>query len=188
MNYYLRMKKLLFLSLGVLLLFVSCKKDVPQPTSSSDAAIHEKVNELYTHYGKSNEAIYNEPVSGDLFSKDLKEALEVAINTSKADIEKVKKSDHPDEKPLIFEGAIFSSLYEGFTNYKIKSVTIHGKKAEVPVELEYNMAVPTVTWIDTIHLIDTEKGWRIDNITFDKTGNSKDLRTRLTEFTQSVSQ
>jgi hypothetical protein len=41
------------------------------------------------------------------------------------------------------------------------------------------MAVPTVTWIDTIHLTDTEKGWRIDNITFDKIGNSKDLRTRL---------
>lgn len=188
MNYYLRMKKLLFLSLGVLLLFVSCKKDVVQPTSSSDAAIHEKVNELYTHYGKSNEVIYNEPVSGDLFSRDLKEALEVAINTSKADIEKVKKSDHPDEKPLIFEGAIFSSLYEGFTNYKIKSVTIHGKKAEVPVELEYNMAAPTVKWIDTIHLTDTEKGWKIDNIIFDKTGNSKDLKARLKEFTQSVSQ
>jgi hypothetical protein len=50
------------------------------------------------------------------------------------------------------------------------------------------MAVPIVTWIDTIHLTDTEKGWRIDNITFDKIGNSKDLRTRLKEFTQSVSQ
>jgi len=179
------MKKQLFLYLAIFLLFTACKKNDIQP---ADKAINKKVNELYTQYGKSNEAVYNQAISGDLFSKDLKKALEDAIYASKADIEKVKNSDHPDEKPLIFEGAMFSSLYEGYTGYKIKSVTRHDKTAEALVEFEYNMATPKVTWMDTIHLINTEKGWRIDNITFDKIGTSKDLKTRLTEFVQSTQQ
>ncbi|MCJ7932070.1 MAG: hypothetical protein MUW56_00130 [Chryseobacterium sp.] len=179
------MKKQLFLYLNILLLCVACEKKQPKAIPS-DKAIAIKVNELYTKYGQSNEAIYNQPVPDDLFSQDLKKALEDAIKASKADIEKVKSSDHPDEKPLVFEGAIFSSLYEGFTSYKIKSVTIKDKRAQVLVAFEYNMASPKVTWSDTIHLTDTEKGWRIDNITFDKTGNSKDLAARLTDFVQST--
>ncbi|MFS4472507.1 hypothetical protein [Chryseobacterium sp. T20] len=179
------MKKLL-LCLGIFLFFVSCKKDKPQPALSPESAITEKVNELYTQYGKSNEAIYNKPIPDSLFSQDLKKVLDNAINASKADIERVKKSDHPDEKPLIFEGAIFSSLYEGFTSYTIKSVKIQDKTAEALVSFEYDMGSPKETWMDTVHLIHTEKGWRVDNVTFDKIGNSKDLKARLTEFVEST--
>ncbi|TZF98759.1 DUF3828 domain-containing protein (plasmid) [Chryseobacterium panacisoli] len=179
------MKKF-FLFLGIFLFFASCKKNEPQPALSSEAAIHGKVNELYTQYGKSNEAIYSQPIPDSLFSSDLKKVLDEAIHASKADIEKVKNSDHPDEKPLIFEGAIFSSLYEGFTDYKIKSVKIQDKTAEALLAFEYNSSTPKETWMDTVHLINTEKGWRIDNVTFDKIGNSKDLKARLTEFVEST--
>ncbi|MGE8536325.1 MAG: hypothetical protein ACN6OJ_17180 [Chryseobacterium sp.] len=179
------MKKL-FLFLGIFLFLVSCKKNEVQSALSQDTVIHEKVNEFYTQYGKSNEAIYNQPIPDSLFSPGLKKVLDEAIHASKADIEKVKKSDHPDEKPLIFEGAIFSSHYEGFTGYKIKSVKIQDKTAEVLIAFEYNSSIPKETWMDTVHLINTEKGWRIDNVTFDKIGNSKDLKARLTEFVQST--
>ncbi|RXM39050.1 hypothetical protein BOQ62_13255 [Chryseobacterium sp. CH21] len=121
-----------------------------------------------------------------MFSQDFKKVLDEAIHASKADIEKVKKSDHPDEKPLIFEGAIFSSLYEGFTSYTIKSVKVQDNTAEALVAFEYNMAEPKVTWMDTVHLTNTEKGWRVDNVTFDTIGNSNDLRSRLTEFVQNT--
>lgn len=123
-----------------------------------------------------------------MFSQELKKVLDEAINASKADIERVKKSDHPDEKPLIFEGAIFSSLYEGFTSYTIKSVKIQDKTAEALVAFEYNAASPKETWMDTVHLINTEKGWRIDNVIFDTIGNSKDLKARLKQFVQSTQQ
>ena len=179
------MKKL-FLCLGIFLFFVSCKKDKPQPTISPESAITEKVNELYAQYGKSNEVIYNQPIPNSLFSQDLKKVLDNAINASKADIERVKKSDHPDEKPLIFEGAIFSSLYEGFTSYTIKSVKIQDKTAEALVAFEYDMGSSKETWMDTVHLINMEEGWRVDNVTFDKIGNSKDLKARLTEFVDST--
>ncbi|MGX5684185.1 hypothetical protein ACWKWW_06445 [Chryseobacterium cucumeris] len=65
------MKKLL-LCLGIFLFFVSCKKNEPQPTRPSETAIIEKVNELYTQYGKSNEAVYNQPIPDTLFSQELK--------------------------------------------------------------------------------------------------------------------
>lgn len=181
------MKKQLFLYLGILaLFFVACKESKATSEVSTQIAIEAKISELYTKYGTSNEAVYKQPISDDIFSSDLKKKLEQAIGVSKADIEKVKNSDHPDEKPLIFEGAIFSSLYEGYTSYQIQSVKVNGKTADALVRLEYDMASPKVSWVDTIHLIDSDKGWKVDNITFDSIGNSKDLKTRLTDFVKST--
>ena len=147
-----------------------------------------QVDELYKKYGRSNEAIYNEPISNNLFSKDLKSILEGAINASKTDIERVKNSDHPDEKPLIFEGAIFSSLYEGYTNYKIEYITVKGKTAETLVQFEYDMANPKVIWKDKIELINMDKEWKIDNIIFDSIKSSRDLKTEMKSFVQSTHQ
>lgn len=48
------------------------------------------------------------------------------------------------------------------------------------------MSSPKETWMDTVHLTHTEKGWRVDNVTFDTIGNSKDLKTRLTEFVENT--
>lgn len=175
--------------------FIACNKTTSP--SVEKKLITEKVNQLYSQYGKSNEAVYNQPISDDLFSPELKKVLETAINASKADIEKVKNSDHPDEKPLIFEGAIFSSLYEGYTHYTLQSIEIKNDTANVIITLEHAgetvdpkkeipMAVPKVVWKDKIHFVNiANTGWRIDNITFDKKfSNSKDLTTSLTDFIQ----
>ncbi|MDN3692984.1 hypothetical protein QWZ06_12175 [Chryseobacterium tructae] len=177
------MAKSLFFYLSCIVCFVSCSTTTSP--SIEQKHISETVNKLYNQYGLSNEAIYNQPISNDLFSPELKNSLETAINASKADIEKVKNSDHPDEKPLIFEGALFSSLYEGYTHYTIKSITIQDKTAEVLVQFEYNMVAPKVLWTDSIQLTDSGKGWKIDNIVFDKkASHSKDLKTSLKDFIQ----
>ncbi|REC50020.1 DUF3828 domain-containing protein [Chryseobacterium pennipullorum] len=178
------MKKKLFLCFSILLFFVSCKEKTTECSLSSNTAIGLKIDELYTQYGKSNDAVYNQPIPDNLFSPSLKKAVENAINASKADIEKVKKSDHPDEKPLIFEGAIFSSLYEGYSRYNIQSIKVNGNTADALVHFEYDMATPKVVWTDTLRLIEDHKQWRIDNITFDSIGNSKDLKGVLTDFAQ----
>jgi len=177
--------KQFLLYVSVFVAFVSCNKKGEATSSTTDsAAITSTINTLYNQYGKSNEMVYNQPISGDLFSPDLKNVLEKAINASKEDIERVKKSDHPDEKPLLFEGAIFSSLYEGFTGYKIQSMDIHDKTADVLVQFEYDMVKPTVVWKDKVQLVNSENKWKIDNISFDSIGNSKNLKARLTEFVQ----
>lgn len=173
----------LLLSVSFILCSIACGKTTP---ANEKQQITEKVNQLYSQYGKSNEAVYNKPIANDLFSPELKKTLEDAINASKADIEKVKNSDHPDEKPLAFEGALFSSLYEGYNGYSIKNINLHDKTAEVLVQFEYNMVSPKVLWTDKIYFVNIDNtGWRIDNITFDKKlSNSKDLKSSLTDFTQ----
>lgn len=172
----------LFLYASFIFCCIACDKTTP---SAEKQQITEKINQLYSQYGKSNEAVYNQPVSDEVFSPELKKILEDAINTSKADIEKVKNSDHPDEKPLIFEGAMFSGLYEGYTGYNIKNITIHDKTAEALIQFEYNLTSPKVLWTDRIQLIEADKGWKINNIIFDKNVNhSKDLTSNLKDFIQ----
>ncbi|WP_153392588.1 DUF3828 domain-containing protein [Chryseobacterium vaccae] len=179
------MRRLFFLSLSMILFFTACNKAGPSPSSGNgNDAVTEKVNDLYTQYGTSNEALYHQSFSDSLFSPDLKRTLETAINTSKADIEKVKNSDHPDEKPLLFEGAVFSSLYEGYTGYRIKSTNISADKAtaDAAVEFEYTASPPKMIWTDHVNLVNSKQGWKIDNIIFDTIAHSKDLKTTLNEF------
>lgn len=183
------MKRLLFLSLSIIFFFTACNKGKPSlPAASPYNEITSKVNDLYTRYGTSNEALYGQSFSDSLFSPDLKKTLEGAVNTSKADIERVKNSDHPDEKPLIFEGAVFSSLYEGYTGYKIRSTDISNDTttADVAVEFEYSESQPKIIWTDRVHLVNSKEGWKIDNIIFDPIAHSKNLKTTLKEFIKSA--
>ncbi|REC76413.1 hypothetical protein DRF60_13675 [Chryseobacterium elymi] len=179
------MKKI-FLCLGIFLFLAACKNNGSNKNSPVKTCVIQRINELYSLYGSSNDALYNKPFSESLFSPELKRILEEAVNTSKADIEKVKHSDHPDEKPLLFEGAVFSSLYEGYDSYKIKSVVINpsGTSADAEVTFEYTMSQPKVIWTDKVHLIKSGLEWKIDNISFDSIGNSKDLKASLKDFTR----
>lgn len=180
------MIKSLFLGLGSIVFLTGCKKNDALPRVSEETAITQKVSQLYTEYDDRKKSIYNQSFSDHLFSPELKKTLEEAVAASNADIEKVKKSDHPDEKPLLIEGAVFSSLYEGFNSYKVKSVAIDpsGTSADADVNFEYTMSPPKVTWTDKVHLIKSGNDWKIDNIRFDSIGSSKDLKASLKEFAQ----
>ncbi|WP_160137229.1 hypothetical protein [Chryseobacterium sp. c4a] len=181
------MTKSFFYYLSCVVCFASC--NTTTSPSIEEKHITEKVNRLYHQYGSSNEAIYRQPVSNTLFSPELKKTIETAIDVSKADIEKVKNSDHPDEKPLLFEGAIFSSLYEGYTGYTIKRINIHNNVAEVIAQFEYNLVSPKLVWTDTIQLINIDKDWKINNIIFDKKVNhSTNLTMSLNDFIRSAKQ
>lgn len=146
---------------------------------------------LYKYYGNSNENIYNKTIPKDLFSSDLKTILEKSIKASKANIERIKNSPNPTDKPLLLEGSVFSSLYEGFTTYKIKSIQIMestnpiGTAAKVTIEFEYSGSSPHIIWTDKVHLVDSfDAGWRIDNIIFEPalSGGVEDLKKRLNYF------
>ncbi|QIY89845.1 hypothetical protein [Chryseobacterium gallinarum] len=65
---------------------------------------------------------------------------------------------------------------------------MHNKTANAFVQFEYNQTTPKLLWRDKVHLINTDKGWRIDNIIFDTIGNSKDLKATLTDFAKSTHQ
>ncbi|MFP3590908.1 hypothetical protein [Chryseobacterium sp. SIMBA_038] len=183
--------KQLFFYLSIFLLLTSCIKNEPKPKAlGADAEITQKVKTLYSTYGKSSDAIYNKPIPKDLFSPELEKTFQEAINTSKSDIEKVKKSDHPTDKPLLMEGSMFTSLYEGYTTYKIKSIQLMestkplGMAADVTIDFENSQVSPKITWSDTVHLINAlDSGWKVDNITFsEKFGGKNDLQSNLKSF------
>ncbi|SDR08568.1 hypothetical protein SAMN05421664_3469 [Chryseobacterium soldanellicola] len=183
------MKQLLF-CLSIFLLFTGCKKSENHPKNfDADKKITEKLEEFYRIYGKSSDAIYNQPIPKNLFSSDLEKTFQKAIDLSKTDIKKVKKSDHPGDKPLLLEGSIFTSLYEGFTDYKIVSIVVLNdskpleSSATVIVELK-NTHYPNAKWTDIIRFINfQESGWKIDNVVFSKKMSQiPDVKTSLQNF------
>jgi hypothetical protein len=71
-----------------------------------------------------------------------------------------------DSPPLI-EGDLFSSLFEGATSWKLGTCTANGNTARCPVNYAHadNKTKP-VTWTDTLLLVNTPQGWRLDDIAY----------------------
>ncbi|MDE1938101.1 MAG: DUF3828 domain-containing protein [Alphaproteobacteria bacterium] len=69
-----------------------------------------------------------------------------------------------DSPPLV-EGDLFSSMFEGTTSYKVGACKSDAKKASCPVDLVYDdKHDPAARWTDTVYLVMTPGGWRVDDI------------------------
>ncbi|MCS4295614.1 hypothetical protein M2375_003861 [Comamonas sp. BIGb0152] len=183
--------KHLFLFLGTAFLITACvKTDKPTAAPTGESEIRQKIATLYATYEDYREALYSQPIASNLFSADLTRLLQQAVDLSKADIERVAKSEYPTDKPALLEGSMFTSLYEGKTSYTITSMDIAqsvnplGMQADVRVELENTSVSPTITWTDSIHLVHADdSGWRVANITFFKEiAHTPDLVSGLQAF------
>jgi hypothetical protein len=88
------------------------------------------------------------------------EALLTQADAAEARYEKANK----DSPPLV-EGDLFSSLFEGATSYSIGACEAAGAGGHCAVNLTYAepAAKPTV-WTDTVYLVKTPAGWRVDDI------------------------
>lgn len=73
---------------------------------------------------------------------------------------------NPGEKPPWIEGALFSSLFEGVTSYRLGDVLESGDKASIPVYWEYTEGGETSRWIDVVTLVRAGKSWQIADIFF----------------------
>ena len=152
-----------------LVLLVSCQNK----NEIEKKEIETIVNKLY----EKQEGIY-EKTRDSLFSKALLQKIEAIRDITKKDVERIEKSNFPTDKPILLEGAVYSSLGDGFTKYIIKTVEIKGKKAEATIDFEYN-SNPLTKWSDKIQLIN-ESGWKVDNIIFDtKISSSDDINEKL---------
>ena len=93
-------------------------------------------------------------------STDLAHGFEQASAKQKAYLRQ-----HPEDKGPWVEGDLFSSLFEGVTAWKLGQVQVQGRKAEVPVHLSYREEKgKPVEWQDTLVLVQTPDGWRVDDI------------------------
>jgi hypothetical protein len=80
--------------------------------------------------------------------------------------------------PPMLEGDIFSSLFEGATAWKVGACQISAqtsvKSARCPVALTYtpsssqNAKAPKpANWSDTVLLVETPQGWKVDDVIYD---------------------
>jgi hypothetical protein len=102
-------------------------------------------------------------VDKTLLTQDLSSLIDKAIAREMCEAENMIKSDFPSDKPLMIEGDIFTSLYEGHDSYKIRGIKMNGNKATAIVEFS-NTSYPE-PWNDEVLLV-KEKGWKIDNVIF----------------------
>jgi hypothetical protein len=71
-----------------------------------------------------------------------------------------------DSPPLI-EGDLFSSLFEGATASKLGQCTASGNAAHCPVYFTHaDGRQKPVSWTDTLLLVNTPQGWRVDDIAY----------------------
>lgn len=92
--------------------------------------------------------------------------------------------------PPMLEGDIFTSLFEGATAWKIGACQAGAKTARCPVALSFTppqgpKAPKPATWSDTLILVQTPQGWRVDDVIYDagfQFGNTG----RLSEMLQMV--
>jgi len=75
-----------------------------------------------------------------------------------------------DSPPLI-EGDLFSPNFEGISSFKVGGCTADAKGAHCKVALHYADAHPRpqdtpVDWTDTVTLVKTPSGWRVDDIDY----------------------
>ena len=114
-----------------------------------------------------------------IFSNELVRAIKQANQITQLDRERIQRSEFPTDKPILVEGAVFSSLLDGFTRYKVRKIEVQTPYATVLVDLEYD-ANPKEAWTDEVILI-YENGWKINNIIFSEDYSFyKDLRAKLT--------
>lgn len=137
---------------------ISCSK-------SEDAEIRKTVTVFF------NKKVHYGAVDRKLISPDLDSLINKAIAREKDDAEKVAKSDYPSDKPLMIEGDIFTSLYEGQDTFQIDTIKVKGDSAFVVVQFA-NTGYKE-SWKDEVVLIKKET-WRVDNVYF---GEEKDLKS-----------
>jgi hypothetical protein len=76
-----------------------------------------------------------------------------------------------DSPPLI-EGDLFTSNFEGATSYRVGACSVAGGAGRCTVALTYDDHNPKdkpVTWTDTVYLVSTGGGWRVDDIGYGAT-------------------
>jgi hypothetical protein len=125
-------------------------------------------------------------VDTSLISPTLISLFEKGKQKEMASAESIRNSDHPTDKPDIIEGDIFSSLYEGVTDVKIKDIVIADNQARVLVIFSNNHY--KLTWEEELLMIKTTS-WKLDNVIYNPknySGGAKDLQELMKNHIKTI--
>lgn len=142
--------------------------------STEKKAIEQQLN---TFFAKT---VMHSEVDQTALSSELGGLLQQAMEAEKNDAVATKNGPFPTDKPLLIEGDIFSSLYEGRTNATIQTININKQQAKAVLALEnksYNMQ-----WTDTVVLVKEQEAWKIDDVLYGHPNNLSSTRKVLNSF------
>jgi hypothetical protein len=145
-------------------------------TNTADRDIRETIDRYYTR-----QQVNFRIADSTLLSSGLHTLVRQTADKEKYEAEKTRNGPFPTDKPLMIEGDIFTSIYEGQDKHVIKSLAVEKETAKVQIEFSntnYNM-----TWNDEIRLVKEKGAWRIDDVVFKgKKGGPGSTRQLLEEF------
>ena len=71
------------------------------------------------------------------------------------------------DSPPLFEGDLFSSLFEGFGSFKLGPCTGDAKTGHCSVALHHqDPGQKPADWNDEVRLVNTPSGWKVDDIAY----------------------
>ncbi len=119
-------------------------------------------------------------VDKSLLSKAFGEKINLASAKQAASAEELKAMGSTD-KPLMIEGDIYTSLYEGATSHEIGQ--INNNNGNIKAVVKFINEPYKHNWVDTIILIKEDGSWKIDNVFYTaKQGSARSVRDVLDEF------
>jgi hypothetical protein len=122
----------------------------------------------------------NEKLDSSLFSKDLYQLITQSKDTEQKSREIIRMSKAPTDKPLLIEGEVFASLYEGYSSFKVLNTELVKDTALLSVEFT-NQSYQQV-WTDKVRLIAVAGSWKLDNVVYGKASSQPDLQQLLRAF------
>lgn len=119
-------------------------------------------------------------VDRSLLSKSFVQKIDQATAKQVASAQQLKASGSTD-KPLMIEGDIYTSLYEGATSYE----TGHIEKVsdQIKATVKFINEPYKQNWSDTVVLIKEDGSWKIDNVLYtSKQGAARSASETLDQF------
>jgi hypothetical protein len=162
------MKRVLF-PITILLMMGACS----QKPAESPADVVQKI------FSAPN-PFRNEKLDSSLFSKDLYQLITQSKDTEQKSRETIRMSKAPTDKPLLIEGEVFASVYEGYSSFKVLNSELVKDTALLSVEFS-NQSYQQV-WTDKVRLIFVGGSWKLDNVVYNKASSQPDLQQLLRAF------
>lgn len=125
----------------------------------------------------------NDSLDNNTFSTELAQLVKETKQTELVSRKAILQSKAPTDKPLLIEGEIFSSLYEGYTKcYAIDTAYCLKKQAKLPFIFE-NIHYKE-KWMDTIVLVYEYNSWKFHDVLYGRKSQYSGLQERLKDFIQ----
>lgn len=121
----------------------------------------------------------NENLDVTLFSDKLYQLISAAKLTEKKSRESILHSKTPTDKPIIVEGEIFASLYEGYSGWEILGK--QQKADTMSLTVEFTHIGYQQVWKDQLVCIRENGNWKFDNVIYGKPTNLPNLQAVLSE-------